>query len=51
MVRVDALAGPAAAAVGRDVVAVVVDDALRPVGTLLGSADASEMAAGVACAT
>jgi hypothetical protein len=47
VVRVDALAGPAAAAVGRDVVAVVVDDALRPVGTLLGSADASEMAAGV----
>ena len=47
VVRVDALAGPAAAAVGRDVVAVVVDDALRPVGTLLGSADASEIAAGV----
>ena len=47
VVRVDALAGPAAAAVGRDVVAVVVDDALHPVGTLLGSADASEIAAGV----
>jgi hypothetical protein len=28
-------------------VAVVVDDALHPVGTLLGSADASEIAAGV----
>ena len=47
VVRSDALAGPAAAAVGRDVVAVVVDDGLKPVGTLLGSADASEIAAGV----
>ena len=47
VVRSDALAGPAAAAVGRNVVAVVVDDGLKPVGTLLGSAAASEMAAGV----
>ena len=47
VVRVDALAGPAAAAVGRDVVAVVVDESLRPVGTLLGSTSAAEIAEGV----
>lgn len=47
VVRVDALAGPAAAAVGCDVVAVVVDESLRPVGTLLGSASSSEIAEGV----
>ena len=47
VVRVDALAGPAAAAVGRDVVAVVLDESLRPVGTLLGSASSSEIAEGV----
>jgi hypothetical protein len=47
VVRADALAGPAAAAVGCDVVAVVVDESLRPVGTLLGSASSSEIAEGV----
>lgn len=50
VVRSDANAGPAAAAVGRDVVAVVVDSDLKPVGTLLGSSNASEIAPNVSVA-
>ena len=38
---------PAAEAVGRDFVAVVIDGDLRPVGTLMGTADAKEIAAGI----
>jgi len=47
VVRVDEPAGPAAEAVGRDFVAVVIDGDLRPVGTLMGTADAKEIAAGI----
>ncbi len=47
VVRDDQDAGRAAAAVGRGVVAVVVDAFLHPVGTLLGSGDVSEIAKGV----
>ena len=47
MVAAGAPAGPAAEAVGRDFVAVVIDGDLRPVGTLMGTADAKEIAAGI----
>jgi len=40
VVRDDEPAGPAAAAVGRDGIAVVIDEELRPVGVLRGSPDA-----------
>jgi hypothetical protein len=44
VVKCDALAGPAAASVGRDVVAVVVDANLKPIGTLMGSSSSAEIA-------
>ena len=47
VVRVDESAGAAAEAVGRDFVAVVIDENLRPVGTLMGCGSASEVAPGI----